>query len=293
TEVRQPMFGRVVIAEDGSLVYTPNDGFSGRESVVYVVTDSVGQTAEASLVIEVYGPPMLPEITEVTGVEMALILDPANTAVDTGDAVLAPWTITTVGTTEAGEVLLNDDGTITFTPEAGFTGEAVFTYVATDTFGQTSTGTITVTVVALTAEDITAQTPYEKAIDLAVLDTASGLGVTVSEVSAPGHGTATVNADGVVTYTPAAGFSGTDTFTVTFTDQLGQTTTATVTITVAERVPDPPVTTPADPGETSTSSRVLAVTGSPVTWVLALVSVLIALGSWMVRRRRAGLEQQS
>ncbi|MEV7972369.1 Ig-like domain-containing protein, partial [Cellulomonas sp. NPDC089187] len=287
TEVRQPMFGRVVIAEDGSLVYTPNDGFSGRETVVYVATDSVGQTVEASLAIDVYGPPVPPSMEELTGVEMALILDPANTAVDTGDLLLAPWTITSVGTTEAGQTVLNQDGTITFTPAAGFTGEATFTYEVTDTFGQTSTGTITVTVVALTAEDITAQTPYEKAIDLRVIDAATGLGVTVTGVGTPLNGTATVNADGVVTYTPAAGFSGTDTFTVTFSDQLGQTTTATVTVTVAPRVVGPDDGGSGKNGN-SVLHQVLAVTGASIWWLLLLIAALIAVGTWMVRTRRAG-----
>jgi hypothetical protein len=46
------------------------------------------------------------------------------------------------------------------------------------------------------------------------------------------HGSVRVHADGSYIYTPAAGFTGTDTFAYTVTDASGQTTTATATIRV-------------------------------------------------------------
>src|SRR5207237_7604360 len=42
----------------------------------------------------------------------------------------------------------------------------------------------------------------------------------------------TVNGDNSITYTPATGFNGTDTFTYTVTDSEGATSSATVTVTV-------------------------------------------------------------
>ncbi len=75
-------------------------------------------------------------------------------------------------------------------------------------------------------------------------DTGSGLHVTGS--TAATHGTATVDADGALTYVPAAGSSGTDTFTYTVTDDLGRTDTATVTVTVRPDAVDDTGTTPAD-----------------------------------------------
>jgi hypothetical protein len=52
----------------------------------------------------------------------------------------------------------------------------------------------------------------------------------VTGVTAPGHGTAANNADGSITYTPAAGFTGTDTFQYTISDGHGHTDAATVTV---------------------------------------------------------------
>jgi VCBS repeat-containing protein len=65
-------------------------------------------------------------------------------------------------------------------------------------------------------------------------DSASAISLTGN--TSPAHGTVTVNPDGTFTYTPNAGFSGTDTFTYTITDSDDplnpKTATATVTITV-------------------------------------------------------------
>lgn len=63
---------------------------------------------------------------------------------------------------------------------------------------------------------------------------------TLTIASNPPNGTVTVNADGTLTYTPKADFSGTDTFTYTVCDQTGLCSTATVTVTVSELPPVPP-----------------------------------------------------
>ncbi|MEE1656240.1 peroxidase family protein [Microvirga sp. CF3062] len=47
---------------------------------------------------------------------------------------------------EHGTAVLNSDGTITFTPKAGFTGEASFTYMVSDSQGGTTEGTVSITV---------------------------------------------------------------------------------------------------------------------------------------------------
>ncbi|KGM88636.1 RTX toxin [Roseovarius mucosus DSM 17069] len=54
------------------------------------------------------------------------------------------------------------------------------------------------------------------------------------------NGTTIVNGDGTVSYTPNAGFSGTDTFDYTISDGNGGTDTATVTVTVGVAPPPPP-----------------------------------------------------
>jgi outer membrane protein OmpA-like peptidoglycan-associated protein len=72
----------------------------------------------------------------------------------------------------------------------------------------------------------------------------------------PANGTVAINAGGTVTYTPAAGFVGTDTFTYTITDPDGLTDTATVSVAVQQPGNLPPV---ANPDSASTT------VGTPVT----------------------------
>src|SRR5207302_9073605 len=56
--------------------------------------------------------------------------------------------------------------------------------------------------------------------------------LTVTGASTPAHGSTVVNAGATVTYTPAAGYSGPDSFTYTISDGNGGTASATVSITV-------------------------------------------------------------
>src|SRR6185437_9089590 len=61
----------------------------------------------------------------------------------------------------------------------------------------------------------------------------SGGTLSYAKASNPSHGTVTVNSDGAFTYTPAANYNGSDSFTYTVTDAAsGESDTRTVSITV-------------------------------------------------------------
>lgn len=64
--------------------------------------------------------------------------------------------------------------------------------------------------------------------------------LTVVDVTQPANGTATINPDQTVTYTPNPGFTGTDTFTYTISDGL-ETATARVTVAVVTELNQPPI----------------------------------------------------
>ena len=55
--------------------------------------------------------------------------------------------------------------------------------------------------------------------------------LSVASYTQASHGVASLNADGTITYTPNAGYTGSDTFTYTITDGTGGTSTGTITIT--------------------------------------------------------------
>ncbi len=79
-----------------------------------------------------------------------------------------------------------------------------------------------------------AQTPEATPVTVSVLanDTVALGGATVLGTTTPAHGSAVINARGTITYTPAAGFNGVDSFTYTVGDAFGNTDTAVVSLTV-------------------------------------------------------------
>lgn len=56
------------------------------------------------------------------------------------------WTVTATSTPVNGTVIINNDGTVTYTPNEGFTGDDSFTYTVANADGSTATATVTVTV---------------------------------------------------------------------------------------------------------------------------------------------------
>jgi len=98
--------------------------------------------------------------------------------------------------------------------------------------------------------------------------------LTVASVNAPGHGTAVINSNQTVTYTPASNFFGMDSFIYTVSDGRGGTSTATVTVTVTS-VNDPPVAK--DQSVTTAPGTPVAITleatdvdGDPLNYTLSL-----------------------
>jgi hypothetical protein len=131
-----------------------------------------------------------------------------------------------------GTVVIEDDGTVTYTAEPGFSGTDTFTYTACDVEDQCVTQSVTVTVTPVGADD-TATTPTNTPVNVDVLaNDPSGPSLEVTAVTDGANGTVVIEDDGTVTYTPEPGFSGIDTFTYTATDGDGQTITQTVTVTV-------------------------------------------------------------
>ena len=136
-----------------------------------------------------------------------------------------------------GSVVVNADGTVTYTPDQDFSGTDTFTYTIRDEDGETSTATVTVTVdddgVPVAVDD-SATTDEETAVTIDVKandawnDNATLTSTTESMPTAPlvwglmvrslTHRTRTLKA-------PIA-------FTYTLTDDNGDTSTATVTVTV-------------------------------------------------------------
>ncbi|MBT8156107.1 cadherin-like domain-containing protein, partial [Epibacterium ulvae] len=94
----------------------------------------------------------------------------------------------------------------------------------------------------LVATDDAASLDEDGSVVLDLLGNDSGEGLTLAAIATPANGTATINANGTVTFTPDADFNGVTEFTYTVRDAAGQTASATVHVTV-DQVNDAPIVT--------------------------------------------------
>jgi hypothetical protein len=227
--------GSVDVASDGTYVYTPRRGFSGRDTFPYQLCDST-LTAAAPVADAVACVPATVTITvPPTGAD-----DTATTP--TGTPVLIPLLgndpagpslkVTAVSDPPHGSVDIHPDGTVTYTPDAGFSGTDSFTYTACDVAGQCVTQTVVVTVRPTATDDVTTTTPGQPVVIRVLGNDPSAASLVVRSVTDPLHGTTVINADGTIRYSPAPGFAGTDTFTYTACDSSNQCVTRTVTVAI-------------------------------------------------------------
>ena len=148
-----------------------------------------------------------------------------------GQPVSLSTVTVTVTTPASGTATVNPDGTVTFTPAAGFTGPVSFTYticaLTQPTVCASAPVSLTVNPVpaVLTAnpDALTLTAGVATTIPVLVNDfnngqPASTTSVTVSISTPPTSGTATVNPDGTIGFIPAVGFTGPVSFTYTICD---------------------------------------------------------------------------
>ena len=171
-------------------------------------------------------------------------------------------TVTSVGQPGNGTATLNPDGTVTYVPNPNYSGPDSFTVTVCDAIGACDTSTVNVTVVhvnqAPIIRDDAAGAPVSTptVIDVLNNDTdADGDPLSVTTLTQPANGTASVNPDDTVTYTPDPGFKGTDTFDYTACDTSGECGTATVTVFVP-----PPGSPPVAADDAAVTNEATAVT---------------------------------
>ncbi|SHN32431.1 Ig-like domain-containing protein, partial [Chitinophaga sp. CF418] len=189
---------------------------------------------------------------------------PVNGAVSGTDPDGDPLTFAKDTDPAHGSVVVNTDGTYTYTPAAGYTGTDQFTIIISDGQGGTATVTVDITVTPPpnnppTGTGDTKVTIRDTPVSGAVSGTdPDGDALTFTKGTDPANGTVVVNPDGTYTYTPAAGYTGTDIFTITISDGKGGTATVTVNITVNT----PPNNPPTGTGDTKTTIRDTPVSGA-------------------------------
>lgn len=221
-----PTKGMAVVQTNNSVIFTPTLDATGADSFRYTVTDADGDTASATVTVTITAvddQPVAVDDTSTTAEDTSVKVDvKAN---DTGVSDLPVVLTVTAQPGDAGTAMVEADGTITYQPAANFFGTATFSYSVRDGDGDTAGATATITVTAVNdtpnaVADMTA-TRVGMALDVAVMANDSdvdGDTLTVSAVTTPTNGTATIGATGTVRYTPNANYRGSDTFSYTLSD---------------------------------------------------------------------------
>jgi len=159
------------------------------------------------------------------------------------------WTIVTP---PAHGALSGTAPNLTYTPAANYSGSDSFTYHARDASLDSNVATVTIAVNPVNDAPVAVNDAYSTNEDTLLTvnvpgvlandsDPDTGTTLTAALVSGPGHAaTFALNANGSFSYTPAARYNGTDSFTYRASDGSLASGTATVTITITP-VNDPPV----------------------------------------------------
>ena len=234
--------GTAEVAADGTgVTYTPDPNYHGPDRFSYVAADAGGLADTATVEITVTPVNDAPEAADdraATPEDHAVEIPVLDNDADLDGDRLRVESVSPPGHGTAGVAA---DGTnVTYTPDPNYHGPDRFTYVAADPGGLADTATVEITVTPVNdapqAADDQATTPEDEAVEIAVLDNDADLDgdrLRVQSVSAPGHGTAEVAAQGTnVTYTPDPNYHGPDRFTYVAADPDGLADTATVEITV-------------------------------------------------------------
>lgn len=141
-----PQHGLLQTNGAASVVYTPASGFSGEDGFTYTVGDGRGGSAAAEVRIRVERPntaPVAADASLSTASGTAVAVAPLALASDAdGD----PLTLAGLTLPTHGQLQIGADYGLTYTPDAGFSGEDGFTYTVSDGRGGSDQGSIAVTV---------------------------------------------------------------------------------------------------------------------------------------------------
>ncbi|TVZ56841.1 putative secreted protein (Por secretion system target) [Lutibacter sp. Hel_I_33_5] len=157
--------GSLIINFDGSYSFIPTTNFCGVvPQITYKITDGL-TTATSSFDITVTcindAPIAIDDVvTTSTNTPVVISVKSNDTDVENDPLTVSPLTSSPTN----GTIVLNSDGTITYTPNSGFTGTDSFTYTVCDPSGACDTATVTVTIAGCTLVTLIPDVNFEQAL---------------------------------------------------------------------------------------------------------------------------------
>ncbi|GEM_PF-992876 len=217
-----PAHGTVSVNGAGELVYTPTAGFYGTDEFAYTICETpsgicdtgrirvrvlVSDVPNSTIAADDYAPAVYNSVLTVTAANGVL----ANDKDPEGNTQAV--TAKTETLTGKGTIILNADGSYTFTPVPGYLGDAQFTYLITDngTPAYSANGTL---------HFLVRENPYSALPDLAIayvnrdlngnvayndkMPAGTTYGTPVSVAGNPNTSIPAIEATGAYTFTPTA-----------------------------------------------------------------------------------------
>ena len=227
--ITTPFYGTAVLnAADNTITYTPTTAgiTDTSDFFFYTIIDSCGNIDTALVGINILmndtlnlPPTAGNDVASTTGTTPVTIPVLGNDTDPNGDTL----TVVSVIPPASGTVTINPDGTITFTPDTLSPDTVCFQYVVCDT-SLCDTAWVCVTVGDTLppapsnqppiAEDDDATVESGQSVTIPILnndyDPDGDTIDTVTIITPPAHGTAEIDDNGVVTYTPDPGYEGPD-----------------------------------------------------------------------------------
>jgi hypothetical protein len=240
--------GGTVSVSGSSVSYRPAANAFGTETFSYTAREAGGATATATATVTVTAvndPPAAGanSYTVEANTTAATFTVLANDTDIDGDTL----TITDLSATDNGGTVSVSDSALSYSPALNFFGTESFSYTISDGNGATATASVTVTVV----DNNTAPIATADAVTVPMNDTGNIISVCANDSDPDAGDTVTVAGLGIpdrggsvslatsqtVNYSPAANYTGTETFTYTIKDRSGATASARVTVTVKNTSP--------------------------------------------------------
>ena len=259
SKATDPAHGSVTVGSDGSYTYTPNNKYNGTDNFTISISD--GNGGSTTVVVDVTITPVNEDPTGTGDFQTT----PENTAVSgtvTGvDGDGDQLTFSKATDPAHGSVVVNSNGSYTYTPGAKYNGADNFTISIADGNGGATTVTVDITVTPVNETPVgtgdSKTTPENTAVSGTVTGTdGDGNQLAFSKATDPVHGSVVVNSDGSYTYTPNNKYNGTDNFTIGISDGNGGSTTVAVDIIVT-----PVNESPRGTGDSKTTPENTAVSG--------------------------------
>ncbi len=217
--VSQPGYGSLVMSPNGSFIYTSYLNYFGTEVAVYEVCDIEGACSTALLTINVTPVNDLPNVQgETASTNEDVILNSTVAANDSDiETTTLSYSITSVPA--AGSLVLNANGTYTYTAPLNYYGSVSAEYSACDADGACASAVLVINVIEVNDAPVGNNDSFNTLEDNALSETVVANDsdienniLTYSLVSPPTSGNIVFNPNGSFVYVPLANYFGTVTF---------------------------------------------------------------------------------